>query len=311
MEIRCLTYNVSYRSISGTRNGVYVIYDKTGTKTQIMSSKDGNLPGSREFEYDAPCKNILKYLVEEHTKYDIVHLIEADQVFINRLKTQISTNYRIIRFWAPDMDESCFVLVNKRHQIVDAVCLGIGIPKRAIGVIVFENFVYVGVHLPHTKNKAEIEMLSSILTNSLKMVVGKDSSIIIGGDFNHESELEEFRSAIPSKPTAFVYVPLKYVKLGEHPFQHTYDRFVHSKNIQLKSVNTIENDLLKSGYMSDHLPCEATFSIEPIPHFRKERSSSITVGESPFLLSIYQKNVGTPDPNSDSVRYYPISTLLL
>lgn len=305
-----MTYNVSYRSISGTRNGVYVIYDKTGINTKTMSSKNGNLPGSREFESDVPCRNILQYLVEEHTKYDIVHLIEADQVFINRLKAQISTSYVIVRFWAPDISESCFILVNKRHKIVDAVCLGIGMPKRAIGVIIFENFVYVGIHLPHTNNKTEIETVNLVLTNSIKTIVGKDSSIIIGGDFNHESGLEEFNSATPSNTTAFVYIPLKYVKLGEHPLQYTYDRFVYSNNIQLKSVNTIENDLLKSGYMSDHLPCEAIFSINkhPLPLYHGPRN--ITIGEPPFLLSIYQKNVGTPDPNPDSVRYYPISTIV-
>lgn len=305
MEIRCLTYNVSYRSISGNRNGVYVIYDKTGIKTQIMSSKTGNLPGCREFESDAPNRNIMSFLVDEHTKYDIVQLIEADQVFINKLKTKISLDYRIIRFWAPDMAESSFMLVNKRHNIVDAICLGIGMPSRTIGVIVFDSFVYVGVHLPHT---TEIGKIHEVLTRSLKLIIGPESSIIIGGDFNHECEVEGFNSATPSHPTAFVYVPLKYVKLGEKPLQYTYDRYVYSKGIELKCVNTIENQLLKSGYMSDHLPCEAVFIIEPRLHKRFRASDfSLTVDELPFPVKIYAKNVGTPDLHPDSVRYYSLT----
>lgn len=136
-SIRCLTYNVSHQALLGTRYGVYIICDPTNQSRRItLSSKYGdrpeqcpNLPGSKLFQSNLPYQNILRYLIDIHANYDLIHLVEANQKLIQDLKTRIHSDYQIIRFWGRGMSESCYLIHNKRFQPVDAFCIGFGTRK--------------------------------------------------------------------------------------------------------------------------------------------------------------------------------------
>jgi len=298
-NIKILNYNVSNFAIQGKRRGVWAInpiYPRTPERFTFLSSyrdlgtgKPPNLYGSTDYQSEIPLDNIVDYLLAVYREYDIINLIEANQDLINRLKYAISSEgpngestHYILRFWEPTMTEALYLVIRKTLPLIDAFCLSmsstINPKKKAIGIVVFEQFVFVGVHLMHPITESRDERLNvlEILKMSLMHIFNKldQMAIIIGGDFNSEEPLTQFyknkqlwhNSPLDLK-TAYTMVKSHYFKTeGERPLQFAYDRFCWTPKVKVTELPEIDwssenRHLHLTGQMSDHLPVEATFKV--------------------------------------------------
>lgn len=271
--IKLLTYNVSYFGINGVRRGKF--HQANGQiRSEFPSKHELPLPGSKAYESDLPLRNICQYFSTLGNSYDIITIIEGDFRLIKAIQPNIAEDYQIVRVYTTGVSESIYLLVNKKLQIKQAFCLSMktteGLEKsRPIGILVFDKFIYVAVHLPHAKKPIHLEepIILELLLSGLNRVFGGQISklpIIIGGDFNTEQSFsfQQFQNTNPDVKTAFTLVPDQYFKKGERPLQLAYDHFTYNRDL-IKVIDVsapLDIDHLQ-GNFSDHLPLTGIFQI--------------------------------------------------
>lgn len=266
-SIKILTWNVSYRGISGVRSGKQIYYSDWEDRNSQTVSDLNPLPCSRYAQQNICMENIMSYLQSTSDNYNIICLIEAVPELLDYDLGKIATI-----FHHPEASvETIIVWHDPKYKIREKYLCSVspaGEASRLIGIIVFDDppLILVVVHFPHPDEHSNV---AKYIKPMLDLLVGKYAdanryNIIITGDFNTEMDCPGLNNPYTGQNTCYTIVDRKWREL---PLSFEYDRFVHTDPVKPVRIETVDDpsELWSSGQYSDHLPIRGQFKINHSP----------------------------------------------